>query len=302
MFRFLASILLAVAIAFAAPFVLLNSNSAPAKEKGFIVHQVDPLAGTVLEAILSEKEATAAEREAARAEQEQAVAEFLAKDAAERAEARERAADSTVIESLNAMGYRVSGDGQYDRALWAALYDLNFDQGTNLWGADFEVAVALEEMAEAGVGIPVVQPGEVAPRTTQTFYHQKQAALGWDASTRTFSSVVWTHGNEAENDECRGAVEILRRDNGTAPLSRPLIVEHNGCGGEGLLNAQVGDRVELAEGGVREGTYRVVDIQPVLKGSDYSVFESVEGQVIFYTCASNNLADPNMLAYGLVRI
>ena len=84
-------------------------------------------------------------------------------------------------------------------------------------------------------------------------------------------------------DRCVGPVAITIPD---APL---LITEHDYCGGTGrIASLRKGDRVQVAGGGGVNGTYKVVSIRYVPKGSSTSVLRGL-GAVVLQTCVGNSV-------------
>ena len=82
-------------------------------------------------------------------------------------------------------------------------------------------------------------------------------------------------------DRCIGPVAITIPD---APL---LIAEHDYCGGAArIASRRMGDRVHVTSGGGVNGTYKVVSIRRVPKGSSTSVLRGL-GAVVLQTCVGN---------------
>ena len=82
-------------------------------------------------------------------------------------------------------------------------------------------------------------------------------------------------------DRCIGPVAITIPD---APL---LIAEHDYCGGSArIASRHMGDRVHVTNGGAVNGTYKVVSIRHVPKGSSTSVLRG-HGAVVLQTCVGN---------------
>ena len=111
-----------------------------------------------------------------------------------------------------------------------------------------------------------------------------KAAVKKSHATRVPVSQWATAGDmQGKIDRCIGPVAI---NISGAPL---LIAEHDYCGGSGrIASRHMGDRVQVTGGGGVNGTYKVVSIHRVPKGSSTGVLRGL-GAAVLQTCVGNTL-------------
>lgn len=96
---------------------------------------------------------------------------------------------------------------------------------------------------------------------------------------------------QAAADRCIGPVEYRWGD------IPPIVVEHNYCGGYGLVNVRIGQTVNIAGGDIA-GTYVVAGRHYISAYGSMSDVKSSWGDVILATCSGNSTE----VAVGLTRV
>lgn len=131
--------------------------------------------------------------------------------------------------------------------------------------------VPIETRPPAPTALPTQAPDQPTPTPTQ------QAELPDATGPRFWAITVDTTGYQAEIDQCLW----VRMDLG---LPAPIVGAHNYCGGEVVLDMQVGDTVTLAGTGL-DGSYVVAGDRAARAGDPAaSATDGLEAAVILQTC------------------